>query len=108
MELLTVQETAALLRVSPVTVRRYIASRRLAAVRVGRGVRILKEDAENLPLSIEAETYSSSLKSRRKGPTSETDPLWNIVGVARSEGPTDVSSNKHKYLADAYADLHEK
>jgi hypothetical protein len=38
------------------------------------------------------------------------DPLWNIVGMADSgpEGPTDVSRNKHKYLADAYADLHEE
>jgi hypothetical protein len=37
------------------------------------------------------------------------DPLWGIVGIARSRDPnTDVSSNKHKYLADAYADLHEE
>jgi hypothetical protein len=37
-------------------------------------------------------------------------PLWNIVGVIDSgpDGPTEVSSNKHKYLADAYADLHEE
>jgi hypothetical protein len=37
-------------------------------------------------------------------------PLWDIVGMADSgpDGPTDVSRNKHKYLADAYADLHEE
>lgn len=40
-------------------------------------------------------------------PFTMDDPLWNIVGIAHSEGPTDVSQNKHKYLAEAYADLHE-
>ena len=28
--------------------------------------------------------------------------LRDFVGAARSDGPTDVSVNKHKYLADAY------
>ncbi|MBI2863563.1 MAG: hypothetical protein HYX94_03270 [Chloroflexi bacterium] len=40
-------------------------------------------------------------------PTSATDPLWRLVGIGASEGPGDVSINKHKYLADAYADLHK-
>ncbi len=45
----------------------------------------------------------------RGRPTSADDPLWNIVGIARGpdDGVRDVSTNKHKYLADAYADLHE-
>src|SRR5579862_6632756 len=31
------------------------------------------------------------------------DSFWNIVGMFEaSEGPTDVSANKHKYLAEAY------
>jgi hypothetical protein len=34
--------------------------------------------------------------------TSKDDPLWNIVGIGRSKGPTDTSANKHRYLADAY------
>jgi hypothetical protein len=46
----------------------------------------------------------------RGRPLTLDSPLWNIVGMADSgpEGPTDVSRNKHKYLADAYADLHEE
>jgi len=48
MDLLTVDETAAMLRVNPVTIRRYIKSGRLPAVRVGRHVRIEKETAEAL------------------------------------------------------------
>ena len=45
----------------------------------------------------------------RGRPTSADDPLWNIVGMAAGpdDGATDVSTNKLKYLADAYADLHE-
>jgi hypothetical protein len=39
--------------------------------------------------------------------TSKDDPLWGIVGMFESDGATDVSSNKYKYLAEAYADLHD-
>jgi hypothetical protein len=32
-----------------------------------------------------------------------TDNVFgNIIGIARSGGPTDVAENKHKYLAEAY------
>ena len=40
-------------------------------------------------------------------PVTADDPLWGIVGMI-DDGPTDVSTNKHRYLADAYGDLHEK
>ncbi len=36
------------------------------------------------------------------------DPLWDIVGIGRSDGPTDVSSNKYKYVADAIASHFER
>ena len=152
MELLTVQETAKLLKVSPITIRRYIKSGRLAAVKVGRAVRIRREAVEGLltPIGVpprsqdgllNAEPRSSSHSLMRIGaigdtvidhdealegavapgegaalpesnlppgePTSEDDPLWNIVGMFASspDGPTDVARNKHKYLAEAY-DVH--
>ena len=56
MELLTVQEVARLLRVSPITVRRHIASGRLAAVRAGRQVRVPREslDAFLMPVPKDA------------------------------------------------------
>lgn len=38
---------------------------------------------------------------------SADDTIWNIIGMGRSGGLGDVSENKHKYLADAYADTHE-
>jgi hypothetical protein len=43
---------------------------------------------------------------RRARTTSADDPLWNIIGIADADPPkdgaTDVSSNKHQYLAEAY------
>ncbi len=30
------------------------------------------------------------------------DPFWKIVGIGASTGATDVSTNKHQYLADAF------
>ena len=48
------------------------------------------------------------VKKTRKKPAFEgkpmtyDDPFWKLVGVGSSEdGPTDVSSNIHKYIADA-------
>lgn len=41
-------------------------------------------------------------------PVTAEDPLWGIIGMIADDGPTDVSSNKHRYLADVYGDLHEK
>lgn len=48
MDLLTVDETARMLKLNPVTVRRCIADGRLPAVRVGRRIRIRREAVETL------------------------------------------------------------
>ena len=102
MELMTIQETARLLRVSPLTVRRYIAARRLPAVRVGRGVRVRKEDIDKLPTPVEVGLEAVRPRVKRGGVFTKEDPLWRLVGIGHSEGPSDVSENKHKYLAGAY------
>jgi hypothetical protein len=40
-------------------------------------------------------------------PIEADDSLWDLVGIVGDEyeGPTDVSSNKYTYLAEAYSDL---
>ena len=43
---------------------------------------------------------------RRRRRLSANDPLFDIVGIGRSHGPTDVSGNKRHYLSDAIADQH--
>src|SRR5262245_6565579 len=102
MELYTVDETARLLRVSPITIRRYIASGELEAVRVGRGVRVHREAIERFvkPLAPQLDT---DVPRRTIGrPFTKDDPLWNIVGIGQSDGPNDVASNKQEYLTTAY------
>lgn len=107
MELLTIQETAALLKLSPVTIRRYVASGRLPAVKVGRAVRIRKEAVEGLlepvlPPHLHDDP-EDDLTVPEGTPTSEDDPLWELVGIGQSvDGPTDVARNKHRYLVGAY------
>jgi excisionase family DNA binding protein len=104
MELLTVSETAQILRVSPLTVRRYIAAGRLPAVKVGKGVRVRKEAVDELVRPVEPTMPVEQPGGLPMGrPTSAEDPLWSIIGIGESCGPTDVASNKHKYLADAYS-----
>jgi excisionase family DNA binding protein len=106
-ELLTIRETAELLKVSPITVRRYIADGRLPAVRVGRGVRVRKEAVDQLLTPVERTTARRGPRVPAGRPLTYDDPLWQLVGSAASAGPTDVSANKHKYLADAYAPAEE-
>jgi hypothetical protein len=42
-------------------------------------------------------------------PLDENHPIWSMVGMFKGVpgGPTDVAENHDKYLAEAYADLHE-
>ena len=103
MELMTVKEAAELLRVTPITVRRYIADGRLPAVRVGKGVRVQKEAIEQFPKPLQPKGRARKSAVRRGKPFTMNDPLWNLAGIGHSsEGPGDVSANKYKYLAKAY------
>jgi excisionase family DNA binding protein len=107
MDLLTVRETARMLKVAPITIRRYIAAGRLPAVKVGRGVRVEREAVERFvePVGVgfvNGEVAEPPTGRRKTGILTADDPIWDIVGMGRSEGPTDVSENKRKYLAEAY------
>ena len=42
--------------------------------------------------------------SPRGHPLTSESPLWEIVGLISDDGPSDVSENVDKYLADAYGD----
>jgi excisionase family DNA binding protein len=97
MELLTVKETADMLRVSQVTVRRYIASGKLAAVRVGRNIRIRRDDAERVIEPAEPVVHSKFVAKKRA----------IYFSVDNVDGPTDIVENHDKYLAEAHADTHE-
>ena len=43
-------------------------------------------------------------RGRKTGILTKDDPFWDIVGMSEAnERPTDVSENKYRYLAEAYA-----
>ncbi len=92
MDLLTVQETAALLKVSDGTVRRHAAAARLPGVRVGRLIRIRREAVERFLEPVTPATWK---------PLTADDSLWNIVGLATGDEPTDRARSKDEYIADA-------
>ncbi len=59
--------------------------------------------------SVRATRRRRRLPPKPRGLTPQ-DPLLEIIGlggVTDAAGPTDVSANKYKYLAEAAADLHE-
>jgi excisionase family DNA binding protein len=81
MELLTVKETANLLRVSPITIRRYIASGRLPAERVGRGIRVRRKAIEGFvtPVVFAAESKEPTDWSRKPPEYADEDlaEIWS-------------------------------
>jgi excisionase family DNA binding protein len=102
-ELLTVYEAADILRVNPMTVRRYITDGRLTAVRVGKGVRVRKESLEGMLTPVEPRRRPRPSRLPTGRPFTLDDPLWNIVGAGESRVPAEVSTKKREYLAEAYA-----
>ena len=101
-QLMTIQEAARMMRVSPITVRRHIANGKLEAVRVGRQVRVSSEAVERFMKPFKSKSAKSTPRVLRGKPFTIEDSLWNIVGIGHSQGPTDVSENKYRYLAEAY------
>ena len=100
MELLTVQETAEMLKVTTITIRRYIAEGRLPALKVGKGVRVTKEAVERMARPIEPKKPALGRTGRAGRTLSYDDPLWKLVGSATDARPTDAT-RKHEYLADS-------
>ena len=105
MSLLTVREVAEELRISQMTVRRHIASGKLRAVRVGRGVRIDRSAVDRFVTPVDSGMEESEPAGQ---PLSFDDPIWQLVGMIKDDGPTDMYVNHDRYLADAYADTHDR
>jgi hypothetical protein len=69
-------------------------------------ITILRDADEEIATITPANLLKRGSSPRRSRSLRPDDSLWNIVGMDQSpDSPTDVSSNKHKYLAEAY--LHE-
>ena len=75
-------------------------------IRASNSPRVLQRDNVDVAI-IRPLKRAASTRIPRGRPARADDPLWQLVGVGESEGPGDVSTQKHSYLADAYADRHE-
>jgi len=67
-------------------------------VRAADQTRVLQVDHEDAALLVSA---VRSTRARRKV-TDAADSLWNIVGLARSDGPGDVAEQVDSNIAEAY------
>jgi hypothetical protein len=67
--------------------------------------RVLKQGDDEI--AVVTPVARARIRSRRAKPIARSDSLFGIVGLAHSNGATDVSENVDKYLADAiYEELH--
>jgi excisionase family DNA binding protein len=81
--LLSVKQAAFILRVHPLTVRRYIKSKKLKAVKVGGNIRIEEESLQNFHKDIETvEQQPRIFKTARISDKQFTqdDPLLRLMG----------------------------
>ncbi len=69
-----------------------------------KSVRIV-EDGEDLAVLQPAKKPRPT--SLRGKPITENDPYWNLLGIARSSGPGDISANKREYLIKAISPRHQ-
>ncbi len=88
MELLTVKETAQMLRVSQITVRRYIASGRLPAQRVGRGIRVRREAIEDFVTPVVSQSNSPERSKWSRKPANYADE--DLVEIYSPSSPGGV------------------
>ena len=102
MELLTVDETAQVLKVSRVTVRRFISRGELRFVQIGRQRRIEREEVERFVRGNSHPIDDVPDEVRDAPPLMPDDPILGLIGIGKSEGPGVVARNKQSYLAEAY------
>ena len=103
-ELLTVEQAATLLRRSASTIRRYIQSGKLNAVRVGRRVRVPREAVEALLVGDEVAGFREAARPayRAKGKTKTRGE-----SMARPGPPFDAEIIPRDQLEQGYAILDE-
>lgn len=92
-----------MLKVNPITIRRYIDNGKLPAVRVGTGVRVRREAVDKFITDVVPKKGKKPRAVRNEKPLAPDDALWRVVGIGQSEEPTDIAKHKDDYLADAYA-----
>ena len=93
-ELLTVEDVAAACRLHPRTVRRHIAAGNLRSVRIGRNVRVRREDLEEF---IRPGSGEDGFDWAKVKPFTADDALRKLVGAFESGEPW-IASDKYRAL----------
>jgi hypothetical protein len=70
----------------------------------------IERDGKNVLVERDGALFSVKMKrpktKKRSRALTAQDSIFHIIGIGASQGPTDTSTNKHCYLADASGDLH--
>ena len=103
-ELLTVATVAQVCRVHSGTVRRQIAAGKLRSVRVGRAVRVRREDLDAYLGSTSPREPATNLTDAR--PFTLDDPFWHLVGSFHDPDGAWISGDIHRALADVFEATH--
>ncbi|MBI4099929.1 helix-turn-helix domain-containing protein [Candidatus Microgenomates bacterium] len=82
--LYTVKQVAFILKVHPLTIRRYIREKKLTAVKFAGGVRIKEEDLQNFQRGYTTRKISVPLTKDLPKIFSLDDPLWQLDGIGGS------------------------
>lgn len=86
--LLSVKQVAYILKVHPLTIRRYITEKRLKAVRVGGNIRIAEKELQDFHKEVTNTPKPKSpyikLKTLQTKPFTPEDPLLRLQGRAAS------------------------
>jgi hypothetical protein len=84
------------------------SSRLVNEVETSKQPLVLRRHGKDVAVLSPTPARKSGRKSRKSAGSDplEGNPLWAIVGIGASDGPDDVSTRKHEYLADVQADLH--
>ena len=68
---------------------------------------VLRRGTEEIAMIVPVEATAQAKRRRARGQAAQGDNQWlvDLIGIGADEeppdGPTDVSANKYKYLADA-------
>lgn len=82
--LYTVKQVAFILKVHPLTIRRYIREKKLTAVKFAGGVRIKEEDLQSFQRGYTTRMVKTQPISGPAKIFSSDDPLWQLDGIGGS------------------------
>lgn len=82
--LYTVKQVAFILKVHPLTIRRYIREKKLTAVKISGMVRIKEEDLQNFQKGYTSRVTKTPLTKELPKIFTFADPFWQLSGLGTS------------------------